>query len=109
MRVLLVSPSPLNAGKWSIPDYDMREKCSLPIGIGILREVIRHAHQVHMLFYDHAINDIEQILREADKSDVIGFTVNHVYLYPATREIVKVLKKEELPDSLSIFERKLPR
>ena len=95
MRVLLVSPSPLNAGEWTIPDFDMREKCSLPISIGILREVIKHTHQVHMLFYDHSINDIPQILREADKSDVVGFSVNHLYLYPAAREIVRILKEEE--------------
>lgn len=96
MRVLLVSPSPLNCGEWTIPDFDMRERCSLPIGIAILKEIVGHSHEVQLLLYDHGTNDVQQILREAAKSDVVGFSVNHLFLYPATREIVRILKAEEI-------------
>lgn len=102
MRILLISPSTLNADDWAFPHFDMRTRCTLPLGIPILREVIKHDYEVKMLLYDHTINDIQEILRESAKSDVTGFSVAHFLQYPATRQIVKKIKQEEI-DTKIIF------
>ncbi|MBU7045134.1 MAG: B12-binding domain-containing radical SAM protein [Theionarchaea archaeon] len=96
MRILLVSPSPLNTGEWSVPHFDMRKRCIPPLGISILGEVIKQNHEVEMLFYDHTTNNIKQILKEAARSDILGFNIAHFIQYPATREIIRNLKQEEI-------------
>ncbi len=95
MRILLISPSSLNTGEWTIPHLDGRGNMP-PLGILVLREIIGQDHEVRMLVYDYAVNDIKQILKEAAKSDVTGFSVCSPLLYPATREIVRKLKQEEV-------------
>ncbi len=102
MRTLLISPSTLNADDEPLPHFDMRTRCTLPLGIPILKEVIKHDHEVKMLLYDHTINNIQEILREAMKSDIVGFSICHFLQYPATYEIIKKLKEEEI-DAKIVF------
>jgi radical SAM superfamily enzyme YgiQ (UPF0313 family) len=95
MRILLISPSSLNAGEWTIPYFDLRKNVP-PLGVSILKEVIKQNHEVEMLFYGHTINNVKKIIKEAAKSDVTGFSVAHFFQYPATRSILEMLREEEI-------------
>jgi len=101
MRILLISPSPLNSGEWTIPYFDLRKNVP-PLGISILKEIVKQDHEVKLLIYDHKVNNSQQILKEAAKSDVTGFSVAHFFQYPATREIMGKLKQEKV-DTKIVF------
>lgn len=100
MRILLISPSTLNTDEGALPHFDMRTRCTLPLGIPILKEVIGDHHEVKMLLYDHTINDIQEILEESAKSDITGFSVCHFLQYPATRQILEKIIQEEINTKL---------
>lgn len=102
MRTLLISPSILNADRDAFPHFDMRTRCTLPLGIPIVREVLKHDYDVKMLLYDHTINDIQEILKESAKSDVTGFSVAHFLQYPAIRQIVEKIRQEKI-DTKVVF------
>ena len=95
MRILLISPSTLNAGEWTIPYFDLRGYIP-PLGILILKEIVRHSHDVEVISYDHAVNDVHRIVRESAKSDITGFSLSNFFQYPATRKIIQTLKQEEV-------------
>ncbi len=99
MRILLISPSTLNSGEWVAPYFDMRKSMS-PISLLFLREIVKRNHEVNIQFYDHTVNDIKQILGEAKKSDVVGFSVAHFFQYPAVRNIIGELRKEEVDSKI---------
>ncbi|MBU7044923.1 MAG: B12-binding domain-containing radical SAM protein [Theionarchaea archaeon] len=95
MKILLVSPSPLNTGEWSIPYFDLRRNVP-PLGVSVLKEIIKHENEVELLIYDHSVNNVQQILKKAADCDVTGFSIAHFFQYPATREIIGKLKQEEV-------------
>jgi anaerobic magnesium-protoporphyrin IX monomethyl ester cyclase len=95
MRILLISPSPLNAGEWTIPYLDLRKNMPA-LGVLFLKEVIKQDHEVKLLLYDHETNNVQEIVKEAAKSDVTGFSLINFFQYPATREIIGRIKQEEI-------------
>lgn len=95
MRILLVSPSPLNSGEWAIPYKDLGENFP-PLSILTLKKFIEQDHEARILVYDYKTNDVPQILKEASKSDVVGFSLCSYFQYAATREIIQRFKQEEI-------------
>ncbi len=95
MRILLISPSTLNAGEWTIPYFDLRGYIP-PLGILILKEIVRQPHDVEVISYDHAVNDVRHIVKKSSKSDITGFSLSNFFQYPATRKIIQTLKEEEV-------------
>jgi radical SAM superfamily enzyme YgiQ (UPF0313 family) len=93
MRILLISPSTLNRGEWNIPYFDLRGYVT-PLGILILKEIANQNHEVTILSYDHALNDVDTIVRESSRSDLTGFSLSSFFQYPATREIISLIKEE---------------
>lgn len=95
MKILLVSPSPLNAGEWDIPYLDLRKNMPA-LGILFLKEVIKQNHDVTLIIYDHDVNKVQTIIKEVAKSDVTGFSLINFFQYPATREIIEKIKQKEI-------------
>jgi radical SAM superfamily enzyme YgiQ (UPF0313 family) len=95
MRIAMIAPSLLSEGEWNIPYLDLRGLYP-SLGVPILREIIKEDHDVRTIFYDHIVNDDDQIVREASKSDITGFSLISFFQYPATRRIVQRLHQEEV-------------
>ncbi|MBU6998567.1 MAG: cobalamin B12-binding domain-containing protein, partial [Theionarchaea archaeon] len=99
MKITLITPSPLSDGEWNIPYLDLRGLYP-SLGVPILRELIKDRHDVQMMFYDHIVNDDDQIVREAAKSDITGFSLISFFQYPATRKIIRRLHQEEVDTTI---------